>query len=49
MSSVIGMIFVLIIMLSVIIPVMYLVTSTPSKYEESLASVQPKVDEAEEQ
>ncbi|ARM75046.1 hypothetical protein [Acidianus manzaensis] len=49
MSPVIGMIFVLIIMLSVIIPVMYLVTSTPSNYEESYASVQPEMTKANEQ
>ncbi|AWR96566.1 hypothetical protein DFR86_02715 [Acidianus sulfidivorans JP7] len=49
MSPVIAMIFVLIIMVAIIVPEMYLITSTPAKYEQAYVSAEPKINLANEQ
>lgn len=49
LSPVIGMVFVLLVMLVVMIPIAYLITATPAKYNQASASVQPIFNNAEEQ
>ncbi|BDC19517.1 hypothetical protein [Acidianus sp. HS-5] len=49
LSAVIGMVFLLIVMVSVLVPLAMLTNSTASKEEENINAVQPMQNEAEEQ